>query len=87
MERSGMNALKRVVMWIRGEREYTVTYYAIGMMSNRYIAGTYTFTANGKEIKELGSVSNVGFNKNYRKLIKHYPADRKTINYISTCAT
>lgn len=80
--------VQRIVMWLRGERLYRVSYIAVGMMGNKYTAGTLEFSASRKEIKEMGTVANVGFLKNFDFLRKHYKTNKEGyINYASITHT
>lgn len=64
--------LSRLINFIQGDKEYTVSYYSISYMSNLYRVGTYTFRANRNEIKKFGSYQNVGFYKNRELLVRHF---------------
>ncbi len=54
---------------------YVITYYAIGIMSNEYIAGEFDFRPTRGESRRL-DIDGIGracFCENMRRLERHYP--------------
>lgn len=70
--------MNRILDWFRAP-SYTVRYYSIGMMSNKYFVGEYTFTASKREIKNHQTIENVGFYKNLDLLRRHFNWEGKGI--------
>ena len=53
-------------------KQYQVTFLAVGMMGNTYEAGVFVVSPTRKQLKEFGSVHIYAFQKNRKKLIRHY---------------
>lgn len=79
--------MNRFMKWITGTKEYTVEYLAWGMMNNRYTTGIYTFQASKRDIKNHGSITNVGVSRNYKELIRHYESGSMNNRYSARILT